>query len=266
MRKALPLLTLILPFVATAATAAGPPRDATRLLSWGEPALIETAVLRSTGILLNADERLRSVSQPDSERWQVELAEYGPEGETVPVLTVTPSECGLTTNLLVLTTKRVYPLALRSAGCDLEKGLDPLQAFDALVRFRYPDDERLKAAPAVIEPAKPREAVRLGAPLEQLMDHTSRFRCEPKKGYRGPKPVLVTEDEHSTYLVFPRGSWQTQDLPLFFLVNAKGERELANFEVEGTTFVVRSRFEEAVLVAGSAKARRQPYLRIRRIP
>lgn len=266
MRKIFLCLATFFPLAASAAPLAGPPREPTRVLSWGEPALIETAVLRSTGILLNADERLKSVSQPDSERWQVDFAEYGPEGETVPVITVTPSDCGLATNLLVLTTKRVYPLALRSAGCELPKGLDPQQAFDALVRFRYPDDERLKSAPAVAEPVKAREAVPVGAPLEQLMDATSRFRWEAKKGYRGPKPVLVTEDEHSTYLVFPRGSWLAQDLPLFFLLNDKGQRELANFEVEGATFVVRSRFQQAVLVAGAGPSRKQPYLRIRRIP
>ncbi len=265
MRRIFLCLATLFPLAASAAPITGPPREPTRVLSWGEPALIETAVLRSTGILLNADERPRSVSQPDSERWQVEFAEYGPEGETVPVITVTPSECGLATNLLVLTTKRVYPLALRSASCDLPKGIDPQQAFDALVRFRYPD-EGLKTAPVSPEPTKTHAAVSVGAPLEQLIDHASRFRWEAKKGYRGPKPVLVTEDEHSTYLVFPRGSWLAQDLPLFFLLNDKGERELANFEVEGTTFVVRSRFQQAVLVAGAGSSRKQPYLRIRRIP
>lgn len=246
------------------APVAGAAGHAVKTVPFGEPAVIETAVLRSTGILLSADERLRGISQPDSERWQVEFAEYGPEGETVPVVTVTPSDCGLSTNLLLLTTKRVYSLHLRSAACSLDTAAAGELPFDDLVRFRYPEEERTRLVPQPPAPAK--EAVAVGAPLETLVANASRFRWTAKNGYRGPKPKLVTEDEQATYLVFPAGSWRTQDLPLFFLVNDKGERELANFDVSGTTFLVRTRFEKAVLVAGGSPARKQPYLLLTRLP
>ncbi len=244
---------------------AGPPGHAVKTVPFGEPAVIETAVLRSTGILLSADERLRGISQPDSERWQVDFAEYGPEGETVPVVTVTPSDCGLATNLLLLTTKRVYALHLRSAACNLDSAAGgAVLPFDDLVRFRYPEEERTRIVP--LAPAPVKEAVVMGAPLETLVANASRFRWAAKNGYRGPVPRLVTEDEQATYLVFPAGSWRTQDLPLFFLVNEKGERELANFDVSGTTFLVRTRFDKAVLVAGGGPARKQPYLLLTRVP
>lgn len=239
---------------------AGP---AIRTLEPGEGTIIRTAVLRSTAILLSADERLRSLAQPDAERWQVAFSEYGPEGETVPVVTITPSECGLTTNLLILTTKRVLPVTLQSAPCSLNELSDPAAPFDALVRFREPAASEVKAAPASPAPAAP---VRFDASLAALVEHAARFKWVAKRGYRGPRPQLVTEDEHATYLVFPKGSFQVADLPLLFLVNEKGERELANFDVAGTTFIVRSRFNEAVLVAGGGKKRNQPHLLVRRIP
>ena len=246
------------------APVAGAAGHGIKTVPFGEAALIETAVLRATGILLSADERLRGISQPDTERWQVDFAEYGPEGETVPVVTVTPSECGLSTNLLLLTTKRVYSLNLHSAACTTGAGEAASLLFDDLVRFRYPEEELTRILP--VPPAPAREVVHVGAPLETLVANASRFRWVAKNGYRGPKPTLVTEDEHSTYLVFPSGSWRTEDLPLFFLVNETGERELANFHVSGTTFLVRTRFEKAVLVAGGRQARKQPYLLLTRVP
>ena len=243
---------------------ASPAGHAIKTVPFGEPAVIETAVLRATGILLSADEQLRGISQPDTERWQVDFAEYGPEGETVPVVTITPSDCGLSTNLLLLTTRRVYALDLRSAACDLESAAAGTLPFDDLVRFRYPEEDLTRVVP--LPPAPAKEVVSLGAPLETLLANASRFRWTPKHGYRGPIPKLVTEDDQATYLVFPAGSWRTQDLPLFFLVNERGERELANFDVSGTTFLVRTRFQRAVLVSGGGPAKKQPYLLLTRVP
>jgi type IV secretion system protein VirB9 len=264
---ALPL-TLLGPLLlapgAARGTAAPPPQGATRLLAFGEPAVVETAILRATGIVLHPDERLRSVTQPDSERWQVDFSEYGPEGAASPVVTVTPADCGVTTNLLLLTTKRIYPILLRSRPCDLTAAsLDPQLPFDALVRFRYPEEELTRdfAQPPAPPAAEP---VRLAAPLERLLAEAGRFTWRGRNGYRGPRPRLVTSDGASTYLVFPSGSFRGQDLPLFFLLNERGERELANFDVEGTTLVVRTTFDRAVLVAGGKSGRRQPHLLIRR--
>jgi type IV secretion system protein TrbG len=270
-RKSLPTFCLLGSFFLAlapthhAAPLAGNTAQPARTLAFGEPALIETAVLRATGILLAADEHLRAISQPDSERWQVDSSEYGPEGAKVPVVTVTPSDCGLSTNLLLLTTRRVYALDLKSAPCDLDSVSSAEPSFDALVRFRYPQGELTRDLPPP-PPAPQRETVPVTVGIERIAENAARFTWQAKNGYRGPKPVLVTEDDHTTYLVFAKGSWRTQDLPLFFLVNEKGDRELTNFDVTGETFVIRTRFEKAVLVAGSSKARRQPYLLLSRKP
>lgn len=239
------------------------PRSETRLVPFGERLVVDTAVLRATAIVLSEDERLRSLTQPDSERWQVDFSEYGPDGATVPVVTVTPTDCGISTNLVVLTTRRVYAIVLASQPCDLASGLNPSPPFDAVVRFRYPEEETTRSVAQPPAPA-PAEAVSLAAPLRDLLDEASRFTWEPHHGYRGPRPRLVTSDGASTFLVFPEASFRGRDLPLLFLVNEQGERELANFDVEGTTLVVRTTFQEAVLLAGGKAGRRQPHLVIRR--
>ena len=236
------------------------PRTETRTLAFGEPAVIQTAVLRATGIVLATDERLKSYSQPDGERWQIDWSDVGPEGATTPILTVTPSDCGLATNLLVFTTRRVYALTLESAPCNAARDLEIAPTFDQLVRFRYPDEELTKEIASVSPPP----LVRFAAPLEELVDQAGHFVWQAKHGYRGPKPALITTDGTSTYVVFPKGSFRGTDLPLFFLVNEQGERELVTFEVEGTTFIVRTVFDKAVLLAGGNTAKRQPHLLISR--
>lgn len=135
------LPALATPGPAAAADTSTPP-SATRILAFGEPAVIRTAVLRATAVILRPDEELRSITQPDGERWQVDWSAYGPDGATTPVVTVTPTDCGLTTNLLVLTTRRVYPLLFHAPPCELAANdYDPDLPFDALVRFRYPAAE-----------------------------------------------------------------------------------------------------------------------------
>ncbi|HEX4956392.1 MAG TPA: TrbG/VirB9 family P-type conjugative transfer protein [Thermoanaerobaculia bacterium] len=244
---------------------AGIPARATptesRTVLFGEDVTVKTAVLRATGIILNADERLRSVSQPDGERWQVAWSEYGPEGGTVPVLTVTPSDCGISTNLLVLTTQRIYPIRLESSPCDRSgKAIDPQASFDALVRYRFPDEELVKVVPQ--PPAEPR--VGFDSSVESILAASSRYRWRTQHGWRGPQPSLVTDDGKATYLVFPEGAFAGRDLPLLFLIGEDGERELVTYDVVGTTFRVHGLFTEAVLVAGKPKSARPPQVLIRR--
>jgi type IV secretion system protein TrbG len=238
-------------------------RGEVRLVRYGDAVTVQTAVLRATGIVLNPDERLRSVSQPDGERWQVAWSEYGPEGNTVPVVTVTPSDCGISTNLLVLTTRRIYPIRLLSAPCENTGSLDPQLPFDPLVRYRYAEDELVKLIPLPPLPPAP-AAPRFEASVESILNAATRYRAKALYGWRGAKPTLVTDDGKATFLVFPDGTFRGRDLPLLFLVDEKGERTLANFDVQGSTFRVLGLFEEAVLVQGKPTGPRSPQLRITR--
>jgi type IV secretion system protein VirB9 len=241
-----------------------PPGALTRLVTYGEPVEVEAAILRATTVVLNADERLLSITEPDAERWQVDWAQYGPDTAPVPVVSITPTDCGLTTNIAVLTTKRIYPILLRSPRCDrAANDYDPQVPFDALVRYRYPAEGlvRTVAAPA---PPVPTAAVSMSAPLEELVENAGRFRWKAKRGYRGPMPVLVTEDGVKTFVSFRPDAFRGKDLPLLFLLRDDGERELVTYEVEGETFIIPRLFEKAILVQGAEKPKKQPHLVITR--
>ena len=248
----------------TQADIAPPPNALTRIVSYGEPVTLDTAILRATTLVLNADESLLSITEPDAERWQVGWAQYGPDSAPIPVVTVTPTDCGLTTNIAVLTTRRIYPILLRSPRCDLSANdFDPQLPFDSLVRYRYPAN---KLVTRIEAPRPPVPAISLAAPIEQLVDNAARFRWQAKRRYRGPFPVLVTDDGHQTFLSFRRGAFRQADLPLLFLVRPDGKRELVTYKVEGSTFIVPRIFRKAILIQGAEKPKKQPHLVISRLP
>ncbi len=264
--RLLTLVALCCALALPSAAATHPPRSLTRLVNYGEPVVLDTAILRTTTLILNADESLLSIAEPDAERWQIGWAQYGPESAPIPVVTVTPTDCGLTTNIAVLTTKRIYPVLLRSRSCDrAANNFDPQLPFDALVRYRYP------AEPLITQIDPPRSktsappAIPIAAPLEQLVDNASHFRWRAKRRYREPLPVLITDDGHKTFISFRRGAFRGHDLPLLFLLRPDDKRELVSYQVEGSTFVVPRIFRKAILVQGSKRPKKQPHLLITRV-
>jgi len=247
------------------------PPELTRTVLYGEAVTVHAAVLRTSALILGADEELRSIAQADSERWQVEWSEFGPDGRTVPVVTVTPTDCDLTTSLLLLTTRRIYSVMLDSPPCELPEGeANPSFPFDPVVRFRYPDEGVIQTVPRTArapegEPEKEEKSgVVFSTSLEDLLHRAGTYNIKARHQYRGPWPMLVTDDGQTTFLIFRKGAFKGRDLPLLFLVDEEGERQLANYDVEGSIFRIHTTFSEAVLVEGDPKKRRTPHLRIRR--
>ena len=259
-------LAVLLILLSVLSPAAEPP-DLTRVVPFGEPLTLRTAVLRSTALVLHPDEELRSIALADAERWQVEWGAYGPADRPTPVVTVTPTDCGLTTSLLVMTTRRLYPVLLDAASCDFAGSTNPSYPYDAVVRFRYPEPLvtqvplRPKQEPEVSD--KPRHT--FGAPLEELLQQAATYKVSARKRYRGPWPMLVTDDGAITYLIFREGAFDRDGAPLLFLVDAEGEVQLADYQVDGAVLRVPALFEEAILLTeGDPTRRRTPRLVIER--
>jgi type IV secretory pathway VirB9-like protein len=239
-----------------------------RTVRHGEDVVIKAAVLRSTIIVLNPDEQVRGASLADSERWDVDWGAFGPDHNLTPTVAITPHECGVTTNLQVMTTKRLYPIILDSPSCGSQKGSsNPSLPFDAVVRYRYPNEQLVENVPPLVGKSSGRaDAVFGEGNLDSLLDSASRYRIDPRARYKGPRPTLVVDDGARTFLVFAENAWRGRDLPLFFLEAENGDRELANYDVNGSTFVVNTLFQKAVLVGGTneKRPRKQPRLEIRR--
>ena len=202
---------------------------------------VTCAVLRVCVIELQAGEQI--VSRPlagDTVRWLIVRSATGPEGSTT-LVAVKPTDCDLTTNLVLPTDRRVYDLTLDSPPC---KGAstNPQQPYTRHVKFYYPDDTPDQwvqsapvAAPAVVIPAS----------VESL-----NFDYRVKRDKHFPwTPAAVFDDGAHVYIKLPDAAQHTE-APVLFVLEDDGSRTLLNYTVDDDLYVTDRLFRRAVLVAG----------------
>lgn len=190
---------------------------------------------RLTDIALEPGETLvetNPIAAGDTARWIIGDTTSGAgEGRRVHIL-VKPTAPGLSTNLVVNTTRRTYFLELRASA----------RGYLTQVRWRYPQPVAI-AAPAATQPlSTPRAAPRLY--FGYVVSGPARLR-----------PARVFDDGVRTFVDF--GSGASAQLPPLFLIGPDGRSELAAYRVEAGMLMVDRIFERAELRLGSRrKARR----------
>lgn len=96
------------------------------------------AVLQVTDVALEPGEAITSVSTGDNLRWSVEAVVSGEGPAQQPHLIIKPFDRGMTTSVVVTTTRRSYHLTLRSTD----------QQYMHAVSFTYPGEPQNQAPPA----------------------------------------------------------------------------------------------------------------------
>lgn len=187
--------------------------------------------LQVCDIELEAGEIVRDVLVGDTVRWKVEPATSGLPGVQTMHLIVKPAEAGLTTSMVVTTSKRTYHIELKSHESQ----------YMARVGFEYPEDvdARFAEINARVEASIMPGA---GVPADQL-DFGYRM-----TGAAGWKPTRIYSDGLKTYIQFP-GSLSGQDAPVLF-VTSGGENRIVNYRLNGTMMVVDFYIDQAILVSG----------------
>ena len=187
--------------------------------------------LQVCDIELEPGEIVRDVLVGDTVRWKVEPATSGLPGAQAVHLIVKPAEAGLTTSMVVTTSKRTYHIELKSHDT----------RYMARVGFEYPEDVEARFAEinARVEASIMPGA---GVPADQL-----------DFGYRTTgaapwKPTRIYSDGLKTYIQFPR-SLSGQDAPVLF-VTSGGENRIVNYRLNGTMMVVDFYLDQAILVSG----------------
>ena len=187
--------------------------------------------LQVCDIELEAGEIVRDVLVGDTVRWKVEPASSGLPGAQAVHLIVKPAEAGLSTSMVVTTSKRTYHIELKSDETH----------YMARVGFDYPED--VEASLAAIN-ARVEASIIPGAgvPAEQLdfgygMTGAARW-----------KPTRIYTDGVKTYIQFP-ASLSGQDAPVLF-VTSGGENRIVNYRLNGTMMVVDFYIDQAILVSG----------------
>jgi type IV secretion system protein VirB9 len=203
-------------------------------------------VLRACVIELEPGEIVLSRIAGDTERWEITPAPAGQDGRTV-LIVVKPRDCNITTNLVLVTDRRLYDLTLDSPPCRT-RSTNPQQPYVRHVRFYYPDE-------TVARWAKPTEP----APVRIAPDVLSLdFNYRVKKDKKFPwSPAQVFDDGARVYIKLPEEA-KHAEAPVLFVLGEDGGRTLVNYSVVGgDTYVTDRLFDRAVLVAGVDGAERR---------
>ena len=199
-----------------------------------------TAPEQVTDIALGSGERLISVSAGDTENWILGDTLSG-EGETEQVhILVKPIKSGLTTNLIITTSERVYHAELTSYR----------ETYMAAVSWRYPQEGLISLSKAhsfsnaVSNVAPASQATPAGLSVDAL-----KFRYVIDGDTPHWRPLRAFDDGRKVYIQFPARIDQGEAPPLF-VVSSEGETQLVNYRVKGHYYVVDRLFARAELRLG----------------
>ncbi len=213
--------------------------------------------LRACDIELEAGEVVRGVALGDTERWITSPLSSGDPAALVPHVVVKPRDYGISTNMIVTTSRRTYHLNLVAPAKG--KSDESETAYERRVRFYYPGDVVQNWNEAAQEEASRKEQHeattvaslggamnpgRLNFDYDLAGGHFTRFR-----------PTTVFDDGHHTYLQLPSTATST-DAPAFLARTEAGEESILNYRMNGSWIIVDGLFAKAELVSGVGRARR----------
>lgn len=216
---------------------------------------IFTAPEQVTDIALQAGERLISVSAGDTENWILGDTLSG-EGEAEQVhILVKPIKSGLTTNLFITTSKRVYHAELTSYRETYMAAVSwryPRQGLVSLSKTRVSSNQTQvqTQAQALVKPPLPLNAKSVtNVGLSGLSVDALKFRYEIDGDNPHWRPLRAFDDGRKVYIQFPARIDQGEAPPLF-VISRDGETQLVNYRVKGRYYVVDRLFARAELRLG----------------
>ena len=203
-----------------------------------------------TDIALQPGETLVAVASGDTTRWVIGDTTSGGEGsgdreaKRTHIL-VKPFSAGLTTNLVITTSRRTYHLRLTSTAATAMAGIS----------WTYPQDD-------LIALQRQAEAARAAAPVASGLDIAQLHFDYAISGDRPLwRPLRAFDDGRQTYIEFPPALVQG-DAPPLFVLGSDGKAELVNYRLHERYYVVDRLFGAAELRLGLKK---QEIVRITRI-
>ena len=209
--------------------------NAMQVYPWTEGALyrLYAAPERVSDIALQPGERLVAVSAGDTVRWVIGDTTSGAGDEARVHVLVKPFAAGLATNMVIITDRRAYHLALESTD----------RTAMAAISWTYPQDRlvALRRQNARAEEARP---VAENVALTNL-----RFRYAITGDNPPWRPLRAWDDGNKVYIEFPARLDQGEAPPLF-VVGPLGQSQLVNYRVSGNHYIVDRLFGAAELRLG----------------
>lgn len=208
----------------------------------GQPTVV-CAVLQVCDIALQAGEAVNDVKAGDTVRWVIEPAFSGEGDQQTTHVTIKPTEPGLDTTILVLTTRRQYSIRLKSDKNDMMPH----------VAFSYPEDAAARWQAAKRRTERERTANTIPDTGEYLGDLDFGYRLTGDASW---KPVRVFNDGRKTIIQMPETMKQTE-APVLLVLRREGdlfsdeETSLINYRMVGDRFIVDGVFDRGILIAGA---------------
>jgi P-type conjugative transfer protein TrbG len=190
-----------------------------------------TAPLRVTTLSLLPGERVQSLAAGDTLRWQVGETTSGEGPSSQTHVLIKPLDAGLETNLVITTSRRLYLVALKSAGAD---------TFNAAVAWKPEPAAVSTPARAAAPPA------RAAAPRP---DDLAAYVVSSRGRRPAWTPTAVISDGTRTLIAFPP-ALSRGEAPLLFALGPDGARQMVNYRQRGDLFVVDQVLSRAELRLG----------------
>ena len=194
-----------------------------------------------TDVALEPGEKLISVSAGDTSRWMVGDTRSGAGSNVQAHILVKPLQKGISTNLVVLTSKRTYYMELHARESGYMAGVSWSYRDKMDVMTQYPR--------VTTDISYPQLKGMSSSGYETVPDiEALNFSYTIKGDHPDWRPVRAFDDGRKVYIQFPLTIGRSEAPPLF--VKSGGETALVNYRVKGRYYVVDRLFEEAELRLG----------------
>lgn len=172
----------------------------------------------------------------DAARWEAKPALSGVGSSQISHIIIKPFESGLSTTLIVTTSRRTYHIKLVSSN----KNWTPR------VGFTYPDDIERQWQLYNAQATANAERKTMPETRENIDNLNFEYEISGKPTWR---PVRVYNDGVKTYIQMPSAMAQTE-APALLVVGSDGEQQIVNYRLKKDRFIVDQIFSKAVLIAG----------------
>lgn len=203
-------------------------------------------------VALEPGEVIRDVAIGDAVRWQIGTSTSGSDATLTPRLLVKPTDFGLTSNLLVTTTRRSYWIGLRSPAANEAKAAS--YRMTRSLSFYYPGDFLKHVASAE---ATAREKEQTTARLTVAELATDRLNFDYKVSGVS-SPLRVFDDGVRTYIQF-RHQKAVSPAPAILGVSPLGQPIVLNYRTSAdrSWFIVDAVLHRIELVTRQGKRERK---------
>lgn len=182
-----------------------------------------------TDIKLEANESLKYVGAGDTTRWMIDTSTTGNVGSKRTHIFIKPTQQGLSTNLVINTSKRVYQLLLISGN-----------SFNPIVSWSYPKSQTQVRREALI------------ATYSDINSKDMDFRFKISNHKYLWSPELAFQSNNKTYLKM-RSDIVNSELPAFFILDDDNNMLLTSYRFVKGYMVIDRLFDKGVLLLGKKK-------------